>query len=104
MLPLFMEYARSLCVDLCFQDFGQELATLPGAYAPPEGRLMLAVANKVSVGCVALRKLETDVCEMKRLYVRPEFRGKRLGRRLAETIIQEARLALIILVKNPGVA
>jgi putative acetyltransferase len=88
---LFLEYANSLGFSLCFQGFDQELAVLPGDYAPPEGRLLLATSNSQPTGCVALHKLEPDICEMKRLYVRPDFRGKGLGRELAEKIIAEAR-------------
>lgn len=88
---LFLEYANSLGFSLCFQNFDQELAELPGHYAPPEGRLLLAEYEGQSAGCVALRKLEGDVCEMKRLYLRAQFRGKGIGRALADRIIGEAR-------------
>jgi putative acetyltransferase len=88
---LFGEYATSLDVDLCFQGFEEELATLPGAYARPSGRLLLAIDGDDAAGCVALRALEPQICEMKRLFVRPAFRGSGLGRRLVERIISEAR-------------
>jgi len=87
---LFLEYAQSLGFSLCFQSFDKELAELPGDYAAPAGRLLLATCEGQSAGCVALHKLDPEICEMKRLYVRPEFRGKGLGKILAERIIGEA--------------
>ncbi|HEX8146016.1 MAG TPA: GNAT family N-acetyltransferase [Pyrinomonadaceae bacterium] len=88
---LFKEYADATGVDLCFQNFAQELAALPGDYAPPSGRLILAFDGEEAAGCVALRKVDDAACEMKRLYVRPAFRGTGLGRTLAERIVEEAR-------------
>jgi ribosomal protein S18 acetylase RimI-like enzyme len=88
---LFLEYAQSLGFSLCFQSFDKELAGLPGEYAPPEGRLLLATYEGAPAGCVALHKLDHGICEMKRLYVRPLFRGKGLGRGLAERVIADAR-------------
>ena len=88
---LFLEYAQSLGFSLCFQNFDKELAELPGAYAPPAGRLLLVEFDGQLTACVALHKLDSDVCEMKRLYLRPQFRGHGLGRVLAERIIAEAR-------------
>ena len=88
---LFQEYAVSLGFSLCFQGFDKELAGLPGEYALPDGRLLLALENEQNAGCVALRRIDEQACEMKRLYVRPAFRGKGVGRELARTIIEEAR-------------
>ncbi len=88
---LFKEYEASLGIELTFQGFAREVAELPGAYAPPAGRLFLATDGAEIAGCVALCPLGDGICEMKRLYVRPSARGARLGRRLAETVIREGR-------------
>ena len=87
---LFRDYAASLGISLDFQDFDAELAGLPGDYAPPSGRLLLAWRDGLAVGCVALRRFEDDICEMKRLYLRPEARGTGIGRDLAVRICREA--------------
>lgn len=87
---LFREYADFLSVDLCFQDFENELAQLPGAYSPPDGILLLAVDDVTTLGCVALKRIGDGVCEMKRLYVRPQGRRRGVGRALATEVIAEA--------------
>jgi len=88
---LFKEYAAWLEINLCFQNFEKELADLPGDYATPNGRLLLAYHDNESAGCVALRKIDDGICEMKRLFVRDKFRGQGLGRSLIDAIISEAK-------------
>jgi GNAT superfamily N-acetyltransferase len=88
---LFNEYASALGVDLCFQDFEHELKELPGEYSEPAGCILLAFVDSTLAGCVALRPLSSEVCEMKRMYVRPKFRGRGIGRVLAQDVITEAR-------------
>ncbi|WP_227834659.1 GNAT family N-acetyltransferase [Clostridioides sp. ES-S-0010-02] len=88
---LFTEYSNSLNIDLCFQDFNNELKTLPGKYKKPSGSLILAFVDENLAGCVALKKLENDVCELKRLYVRDKFRGLKIGKILLEEIVKEAK-------------
>ena len=88
---LFLEYAKWLNYRTCFEDFEQEVEGLPGEYAGPDGCLLLALYEDVPAGCVALRKVENGVCEMRRLWVRDKFRGKNVGWNLAEEIIERAR-------------
>jgi ribosomal protein S18 acetylase RimI-like enzyme len=88
---LFVEYAHSLSFHICFSDFQKELDQLPGGYGPPSGRLLLALVNSEPAGCVALRPAGEGTGELKRLYVRPIFRGKGIGRRLTERVLGEAR-------------
>ena len=94
---LFQEYATSISVDLCFQDFTRELAELPGDYTAPRGALLVCTVDGKEAGCCAMRPLDSvdypNACEMKRLYVRPAFRGLGIGRRLAEAILDAARIA-----------
>lgn len=88
---LFREYETWFGLKLCFQNFDEEVANLPGNYALPEGRLFLAFADEKPAGCIALRKLEDGICEMKRLFVRDEFRGQKIGVLLIEKLFEEAR-------------
>jgi ribosomal protein S18 acetylase RimI-like enzyme len=92
---LFVEYAESLDFDLCFQDFENELDALPGPYAEPDGTILVAEEDDETIGVVAIKPLGTDddrlVCEMKRLYVEPEYRGRGIGRELASAIVDEAQ-------------
>ena len=88
---IFLEYEKGTGISLCFQGFEQEVATLPGKYAPPAGRLHLAVDGGDIIGCIALRALDPAICEMKRLYVRPSHRGRGVGRMLAARLIEDAR-------------
>jgi ribosomal protein S18 acetylase RimI-like enzyme len=88
---LFGEYATSLGISLDFQNFDVEFAGLPGEYQPPNGRLLIAILDSHVAGCVAMRKIDNRVCEMKRLYVRPQFQGQAIGRSLAESVIEEAK-------------
>jgi ribosomal protein S18 acetylase RimI-like enzyme len=86
-----LEYAQSLGIDLCFQNFKDELMTLPGKYAPPDGALILILVDVKGAGCVALRKITEEICEMKRLYVCVEYRGLGIGRKAVAMIIEEAK-------------
>jgi ribosomal protein S18 acetylase RimI-like enzyme len=93
---LFREYAATLGVGVCLGDYDRELATLPGRYAPPEGRLVLAIEQsgenkEEAIGCAALRKFEEGTCELKRLYVRPQFRGQGVARELVQDLIAQAK-------------
>ncbi len=89
---LLREYEAWFGMNLCFQDFDEEVASLPGKYAAPEGRLFLAFVDEKLAGCIALRKLEDGVCEMKRLFVKEDFRGQKIGIALIEKLIAEARI------------
>ncbi len=91
MRELFSEYGRSLGIDLSFQDFDQELATLPGKYTPPDGAVIIALQGAVACGCVALRRIDQATCEMKRLYVRPDARGLGIGAELVRLIVDRAK-------------
>lgn len=88
---LFIEYAKSLGVDLSFQGFEEELNSLPGKYAEPEGCIIIALVGETPAGCVALRKIDNKRCEMKRLYVRSGFQGMGIGKELAESIVNKAK-------------
>lgn len=88
---LFREYEAWFGMNLCFQNFDEEVANLPGKYAAPEGRLYLAYSDEKLAGCIALRKLEDDICEMKRLFVKDEFRGQKIGIKLIEKLFEEAK-------------
>lgn len=88
---IFLEYQESIDTDLCFQKFEEELTSLPGKYSYPSGRLYLAFSGEAVVGCVALRPIKDEKCEMKRLYIKPEYRGQGFGRILAEKIISDAK-------------
>lgn len=88
---VFSEYVTSLGFELDFQHFDKELVDFPGEYSPPDGCILLAEYDNQIAGCVALRKFENDICEMKRLYVRHRFRGRGIGRKLAGRIIEQAR-------------
>jgi len=88
---LFFDYSNSLGFDLSFQNFQKELNELPGDYSPPSGRLLLGFHDSDPAGCVALRRISEEICEMKRLFVRPQCRGLGLGRALAAKVIEDAR-------------
>lgn len=88
---LFLDYSSSLSFSLCFQNFEKELASLPGEYAPPFGVLLLAELDSKLVGCAGLRKIDDNTCEMKRLYIEPDYRGRGIGKLLVESLIHKAR-------------
>lgn len=88
---IFQDYEKWLGLDLCFQGFEDELRNLPGKYAPPKGRLYLARVGDAIAGCIALRPIEPDICEMKRLFVREDFRGMQIGKLLIERLLDDAR-------------
>jgi len=96
---LFREYESWLGLDLCFQGFEEELAGLPGKYFAPDGRLYLAVIDEKQAGCIALRKLEDGICEIKRLFVREDFRGLGIGKIMIEKLIYEARSVGYVLMR-----
>jgi ribosomal protein S18 acetylase RimI-like enzyme len=89
---LFIEYQTSLGIDLCFQNYDEEIKTLPGKYALPDGRLYMITIDEEIAGCIALRRFDETRCEMKRLYIRPQYRGHHCGQLLVEKIIQEAKI------------
>lgn len=88
---LFIEYAESLNFNLCFQNFNAELESFPDQYSSPTGNLLLALSDNKAIGCVGIRYFEKDVCEMKRLYVKPKYRGKNAGKELAVSAIKSGR-------------
>ena len=90
---LFREYGATPDFCVCFKGFEEEIQSLPGIYAPPDGRLLLAYLDGAAAGCIGFRKMEPGICEIRRLYVQPQFRGQRLGRRLAEEILVQAHTA-----------
>ena len=89
---LFQEYQKSLGIDLCFQNYDEELKSLPGKYAQPDGRLYLITIEEEIAGCIALRRFDETRCEMKRLYIRPKYRGHHCGQILVDKVIQEAKM------------
>lgn len=88
---LFLEYADTLDIDLCFQNFDEEVKSLPGKYSPPDGELIIALVDGKCAGCIAVRKISERICEMKRLYVRDKYRGLGTGKKLVSEIIETAK-------------